>query len=121
MRDEPDRVTQLADNAAYFLDQARDAGLDTGTSIGAAIVPVMTGGSIRAAQVADRLHRQGVNVQPIMYPAVPERAARLRFFISSLHDHAQLARVAEQTAEALAAIRTSSVDLAALAIKLAAD
>jgi 8-amino-7-oxononanoate synthase len=121
MREEPERVAQLSENAAYFLAQARAAGLDTGTSIGAAIVPVMTGGSIRAAQVADWLRRQGVNVQPIMYPAVPERAARLRFFISSLHDRSQLARVAALTAEALAAIKTNAVDLAALAVKLAAD
>ena len=81
----------------------------------------MTGGSIRAAQVADRLRRQGVNLQPIIYPAVPERAARLRLFISALHDRAQLARVTEQIADAMAAIKPNSVDLAALAIKLAAD
>jgi 7-keto-8-aminopelargonate synthetase-like enzyme len=121
MRDEPERVARLSSNAAYFLQQARAAGLDTGSSIGAAIVPIMTGGSIRAAQVADSLRRVGINVQPIMYPAVPERAARLRFFISSLHDHAQLDRVVEQTADALATIRTNAVDLAALAMKLAAD
>ena len=121
MRDEPERVAQLSENATFFLERARAAGLDTGPSIGAAIVPIMTGGSIRAAQVADRLRRQAVNLQPIIYPAVPERAARLRLFISSLHDRAQLARVTEQIADAMAAIKPNSVDLAALAIKLAAD
>ena len=80
----------------------------------------MTGGSIRAAQVADRLRRQGVNVQPIMHPAVPERSARLRFFISSLHDRAQLARVVDQTAAAMEAVSSSRFDMAALAVKLAA-
>ena len=49
MRAEPERVAKLADNAAYFLAEAKAAGLDTGPSVGAAIVPVMTGGSIRAA------------------------------------------------------------------------
>ena len=121
MRAEPERVTQLAENASYFLAQCKAAGLDTGSSVGAAIVPVMMGSSIRAATTADRLRRMGVNVQPIMHPAVPERSARLRFFISSLHDREQLARVAAQTAEAFAEASSERIDLARLAIRLAAD
>ena len=103
MRAEPDRVAKLADNAAFFLAQAKAAGLDTGPSIGAGIVPVMTGGSITAGLTADKLRQMGVTVQPIMRPAVPERSARLRFFISALHDREQIARVVAQTAEALSA------------------
>ena len=121
MRAEPERVAQLSDNASYFLAQAKAAGLDTGPSVGAAIVPVMMGSSIRAASTADRLRRWGVNVQPILHPAVPERSARLRFFISSLHEREQLARVATQTAEALAEASSERVDLAGLAMRLAAD
>ena len=121
MRTEPDRVSKLAENAAYFLAQAKAAGLDTGPSIGAAIVPIMTGGSIRAATAAHRLREQGINVQPIMQPAVPERSARLRFFISSLHSKEQLARVVAQTADILADLSSQNVNLAALALRLAAD
>ncbi len=121
MRTEPDRVNKLAENAAYFLAQAKAAGLDTGPSIGAAIVPIMTGGSIRAATAAHRLREQGINVQPIMQPAVPERSARLRFFISSLHSKEQLARVVAQTADILADLSSQNVNLAALALRLAAD
>jgi len=119
MRAEPGRVAQLQGNAAYFMAQAKAAGLDTGPSVGAAIVPVMTGSSIRAARAADWLFKHGVNVQPIIYPAVPERAARLRFFISSLHSRPQLARAALLTAEALAAAGSEKVSLADLARKLA--
>ena len=121
MRQEPERVAQLAHNSEYFLARARDAGLDTGASVGAAIVPIMTGSSIRAGRAADLLFKMGVNVQPIIYPAVPERAARLRFFISSLHTEAQLARVAAQTAQALAEAGAERVSLADLASQLAAD
>ena len=121
MRAEPERVAQLSDNAAFFLAEAKAAGLDTGPSIGAAIVPIMTGGSIRAATAAHRLREQGVNVQPIMQPAVPERSARLRFFISSLHSRQQLARVVAQTADILADLSSQHVNLAALALRLAAD
>ena len=42
-----------------FLEAARAAGLQTGLSIGAAIVPVMVGSSIRAAAVAQALFRTG--------------------------------------------------------------
>jgi 8-amino-7-oxononanoate synthase len=115
MRREPERVARLAHNAAFFLARAREAGLDTGLSVGAAIVPIMTGSSIRAARAADYLFRAGINVQPIMYPAVQERAARLRFFISSLHSEAQLAHAAEQTAEALAKAGSEKVSLIELA------
>lgn len=121
MLDEPNRVARLQANGAHFLAAAQARGLDTGPSIGAAIVPIMTGSSIVAARAADRLFEQGVNVQPIIYPAVPEQAARLRFFISSLHDPAQLTRVAGLVADALAELRGQKIDLAELASRIAAE
>ncbi|HTZ38409.1 MAG TPA: aminotransferase class I/II-fold pyridoxal phosphate-dependent enzyme, partial [Stellaceae bacterium] len=90
LRAEPERVARLRRNAALFLDLLRSAGLDTGGSIGAAIVPVITGSSVRAGQLAQALFARGVNVHPILYPAVPERAARLRFFVGAGHAEAQL-------------------------------
>ncbi|MBV8335013.1 MAG: aminotransferase class I/II-fold pyridoxal phosphate-dependent enzyme, partial [Alphaproteobacteria bacterium] len=76
---EPERVRLLNDRAALFLRLVREGGLDVGGSIGASIVPVITGSSIRAGRLAQAMFRRGINVQPILYPAVPERAARLRF------------------------------------------
>jgi 8-amino-7-oxononanoate synthase len=81
----------------------------------------MTGSSIVAARAADRLFERGINVQPIIYPAVPEQSARLRFFLSSLHETAQLERVARTVAEVLAEVRAERVDLGALASRLAAE
>ncbi len=92
---EPERVARLGRNAARFLAGVKAAGLDAGTSIGAAIVPVITGSSIKAGRLAEALFARGVNVQPILYPAVPERAARLRFFVSAAHDAAQIDRAVE--------------------------
>ncbi|WP_294389598.1 aminotransferase class I/II-fold pyridoxal phosphate-dependent enzyme [uncultured Sphingomonas sp.] len=120
MRDEPERVAQVQANGAHFLKACKAAGLDTGPSIGAAIVPVMTGSSIVAARAADRLFDLGINVQPIIYPAVPEQAARLRFFISSLHRPEQLDRVATTLADVLADVAKQRVDLAELAGRIAA-
>ena len=85
VRAEPARGVRLRANAARFLNGVRASGLNPGSSIGAAIVPVIIGSSVRAATLAEALFRRGINVQPIIYPAVPERAARLRFFLSAAH------------------------------------
>jgi 8-amino-7-oxononanoate synthase len=89
---EPERVAQLQARGQQFLTEARAAGLNTGTSEGYAVVPIMTGGSLKAAQWANALFEEGINVQPIFYPAVEERAARLRFFICSTHQPEQISR-----------------------------
>lgn len=121
MRAEPQRVERLQANGRCFLEAVRAAGLNSGSSIGTAIVPVLVGSSIRAARLAQVLFEAGVNVQPIIYPAVPEKSARLRFFVSSLHDEAALRRVADTTASELRQIVHEKVDLAALAAMLARD
>jgi 8-amino-7-oxononanoate synthase len=99
LRQEPERVAKLKANATLFLERCKAAGLDTGLSIGAAIVPIIAGGSIRAGRLAEAMFQRGVNVQPILYPAVPEPLARLRFFLSSQHTEAQILRAVEILAE----------------------
>lgn len=96
---EPDRVARLQANGALFLRLAKEAGLDTGTSAGFAIVPVIVGSSVGAARLSQALFDRGINVQPILYPAVPDSSARLRFFLSAEHTEAQL----RQTVAALRA------------------
>jgi 8-amino-7-oxononanoate synthase len=91
---EPERVRRLNERAALFLSLTRESGLDVGGSIGAAIVPVITGSSIRAGRLAQAMFDRGVNVQPILYPAVPERAARLRFFVTAAHTETQIRETA---------------------------
>lgn len=90
MLNEPYRVHGLRQRAAYFLAQAGKAGIDTGLSAGFAVVPAIFGSSLKATKMSQYLFEQGVNVQPIIHPAVEERAARLRFFISHTHTHAQV-------------------------------
>lgn len=99
MEREPERVARLHRNGALFLEAARRAGLDTGPSAGFAITPVILGESLKAAMLSERLARRGINVMPILHPAVAERLARLRFFISSEHDPDQIAAAVEATAE----------------------
>jgi len=98
---EPERVARLQDNARRFLAAGRAAGLDLGASAGYAIAPVMTGSSLRAVTLSERLFERGINVQPIIHPAIPERLARLRFFVSSEHTEEQIDEAVRATAEEL--------------------
>lgn len=91
MLDEPQRVAKLRERGRQFLDAAREAGLNTGLSAGYSVVPVIIGSSLKAAQWANALFEKGINTQPIFYPAVEEKAARLRFFICSTHTPEQIA------------------------------
>src|SRR5437762_3646399 len=112
---EPERVRRLNQRAALFLRLAREAGLDVGGSVGAAIVPIITGSSISAARLSQALFRRGINVQPILYPAVPERAARLRFFLTAQHTEEQVRDAVGIVLEETRAIAAEPTDLAAVA------
>jgi 8-amino-7-oxononanoate synthase len=112
---EPERVRRLNDRAALFLRLARKGGLDVGGSIGASIVPIVTGSSIRAGRLAQALFDRGVNVQPILYPAVPERAARLRFFLTASHTEEQIRDAVDILLEEGRRVASEPSDLAAVA------
>jgi 8-amino-7-oxononanoate synthase len=112
---EPERVRRLNDRAALFLRLAREGGLDVGGSIGASIVPIVTSSSIRAGRLAQALFDRGVNVQPILYPAVPERAARLRFFATASHTEEQIRNTVDILLEESRRIASEPSDLAAVA------
>jgi 8-amino-7-oxononanoate synthase/acyl carrier protein len=99
VQDEPERVARLHERAGLFLTLARSRGLNTGLSKDSPIVPVILGDSIHCLRLSRALFERGINVQPILYPAVEERAARLRFFITASHTEAQIRHSIDVTAE----------------------
>jgi len=101
---DPQRVEKVHANARLFLQLAREAGLDTGSAGGSAIVPIILGNSMNSLRLSRALFARGINVQPILYPAVEERAARLRFFITSRHTPDQIRRTVTAMQEELAKI-----------------
>jgi 8-amino-7-oxononanoate synthase len=119
LRREPERVRRVNDRAQLFLRLAREGGLDVGGSIGASIVPVITGSSIRAGRLAQALFESGINVQPILYPAVPERAARLRFFLTADHSEEQIRQTVAALSQEYHRVEAEPADLAAVARHLA--
>jgi 8-amino-7-oxononanoate synthase/acyl carrier protein len=101
---EPHRVDNLKANSALFLKLARDAGLNTGYSNGTPVVPVILGNSPHALIATRQLFERGINVLPILHPAVEEERARLRFFITAVHTEQQIRQTVKATAEVLAAL-----------------
>jgi 8-amino-7-oxononanoate synthase len=58
---------------------------------------------------------RGVNVQPILYPAVPERAARLRFFLTADHSETHIRDTVAAVVEESRRIAAAPQDLGAVA------
>jgi len=102
---EPHRVDQLRRNSKLLLDLLTERGFNTGTSRDTAVVPVILGNSMLALQMSRALFDRGVNVQPILHPAVEEKAARLRFFVTSAHTEEQI----RYTVDALTAAQTTAL------------
>lgn len=105
MLEAPERVQRLQELSRYFLEYAKHKGLDTGHSQGFAIAPVIVGGSVEAALLAARLFELGLYTIPITYPAVEERSARLRFFLSVSHTRTQVRQALDLVAEELPLVR----------------
>jgi len=104
---EPERVARLQARGRFFLDCAASNGLDTGTSVGSSIVPVIVGSSAIAVALSMKLLERNINALPIAFPGVPIDAARLRFFLTSEHTEAQISQALAQTANILTSLRNS--------------
>ena len=107
LEEEPERVAKLHRNAGLFLRLAKARGLDTGMSSGTPVIPVIVGNSAHSLVLSRRLFERGINVQPIVHPAVEENAARLRFFITSSHTSDQIRTTVDAVAKELTAIDAS--------------
>ncbi len=96
---EPERVERLRERGEFFLEEAQSRGVDTGYSAGLSVIPANLKSSLKAVKVSNALFARGINVQPIVYPAVEEKAARLRFFLSSTHTKEQILFTLDALAE----------------------
>ncbi len=87
----PGLVEKLNHNGRLFLKLAKEKGFDTGPSEDTPIIPIILGDSEKCLKLSHALLMRNINVMPIVYPAVDENAARLRFFLSALHTEEQIA------------------------------
>jgi glycine C-acetyltransferase/8-amino-7-oxononanoate synthase len=93
---------RLRDNLALFAGRLRAAGLDLLTSA-TQIVPVLVGEPAPTMAITRRLLADGIFLQGIRPPTVPEGTCRLRATVMASHDPQDLARAAERIVAACAA------------------
>lgn len=89
LKEEPERVARLQQNADFL----RDGLLELGYSVGhseTAIIPIILHDEATAALMAGRLRELGIFVTPILFPAVPLGSARLRLCVTAAHSLADL-------------------------------
>jgi glycine C-acetyltransferase len=89
LRSEPERVTRLRENANFLREGLRELGYDTGTSQ-TAIIPVIFHDEAVTALFSGRLRELGILATPVMFPAVPQGAARLRLCVTAAHSRQDL-------------------------------
>jgi 7-keto-8-aminopelargonate synthetase-like enzyme len=123
MLKEPERVARLQANSKRFWELLTERGIDTGPARGdSPVIPVITGDSMWALKLSERLldlgvsassieageRGPGINAKPIIFPAVANDAARLRFFMTSLHTEEQLVHTADAIKRTLDQIRAEA-------------
>jgi glycine C-acetyltransferase len=86
---EPGLRARLWANVAHIRRLLRHEGIDTGEST-SQVIPVMIRNDRRIFEIAHRLQRAGLYLQPIVYPAVAKHRSRFRISVSAAHTTDQL-------------------------------
>ena len=97
--DEPWRIEKLNQNTRLFIGGLKSAGFDTLLTT-TAIVPVLCGSDEQAFLMTREAQHHDVFVLPVVSPAVPEGAARLRATITAAHEPSEINRAMDVIATA---------------------
>jgi glycine C-acetyltransferase len=103
LESEPELLTRLWDNTAFFKREIQRLGFDTGSSE-SPITPVIVGDSRKAMELSRVLFREGVYAPGIVYPTVAADKARIRTIVTATHSRDDLA-------DAVAAFRRAGQEL----------
>ncbi|MEO7214529.1 MAG: aminotransferase class I/II-fold pyridoxal phosphate-dependent enzyme [Mucilaginibacter sp.] len=90
--EEPQWRTQLWDNINYLKNGLTGLGLDIGTTA-SAVIPVKIGDIPKTLEAGRLLLAAGIYTNPIMYPAVSKKNARIRMNVMATHTRAHLDQV----------------------------
>ncbi len=86
---EPERVNRLHEKVQLFRRLAIEAGLPMqGTGV-APVASMVVGDGDSCMLMSQKLLEQGIHVQPVVYPAVAQDGACLRFFVTLNHTEEQ--------------------------------
>ena len=103
LQQEPQRQIKLKENSEQLRQGLKIIGFDTMKSC-TAVIPVLLKDRKKTYQFAEMLHRKGVFVNPISFPAVPLYGARLRLNASTALSNQQLVKalsIMKETGEEL--------------------
>jgi glycine C-acetyltransferase len=89
IENEPERREKLWKNINYFRKNLLNLGFNLGNSE-TAIFPIIIGDDNKVKEACKMMHEKGIYVNPVLYPAVPKRLARLRMSIMSEHTREHL-------------------------------
>jgi glycine C-acetyltransferase len=84
IEEEPERITKVQENFTRFAAKLRQAGFDL-LFTETAVVPVICGSTEKAGTLARYCRDNGIFVQAVISPVVPEGLARLRACVSAAH------------------------------------
>ncbi len=87
--EEPQWRAKIWENINYFKSGLQSFGLNTGTT-SSAIVPVKIGDPHITGDVGKMLIERGIYTNPILYPAVARKDARIRMAVMATHERSHL-------------------------------
>ena len=86
---EPELRTKLWENVAYMQKLLGDAEVPIGDST-SQVIPIMVRDDARVLAMGEELFREGVYINPVIYPAVGKHKSRFRMSISAAHTSEEL-------------------------------
>lgn len=89
IENEPALREKLWDNIRHFRSGLEAMGVDMGNAE-TAIFPVIVGDNAKVRELCRDLHERNIYVNPVEYPAVPRRLARIRFSLMATHEKEHL-------------------------------
>ena len=102
---EPHRPRRLRERARFFRKVARENGLTIGGDEESPVASLVVGDDKMAMQLSHNLLEYGIEVQPIVRPAVSATTARLRFFLTANHTEEQILETVPVVAQQLEKLR----------------
>jgi myxalamid-type polyketide synthase MxaB len=97
----------LRERARFFRKVARENGLTIGGDEESPVASLIVGDDKMAMMLSHNLLEHGIEVQPIVRPAVSATTARLRFFLTANHTEEQIQATVPVIARELEKLRRS--------------
>jgi len=107
---EPHRPRRLRERARFFRQVARENGLTVGGDEESPVASLIVGDDKLAMLLSQNLLERGIEVQPIVRPAVSATTARLRFFLTANHTEEQILETVPAVAQELEKLRRGAAE-----------